>query len=58
MKRVLAGLCAGVLALALLGCGEEAPKKPTTPEKPKTEGTEKPAPATPPAEAPKEEKKS
>jgi predicted small lipoprotein YifL len=37
MKKVLAGLCAGVFALALVGCGESAPvKKPDKTKKTET----------------------
>jgi hypothetical protein len=56
MKRLIAALCAGAFALAVMGCGTptEAPKppKPPTPpvEKPVTPPAEKPV--TPPAEKP------
>ncbi len=55
MKRILAGLCAGAFALALIGCGgESAPvKKPTTDGvKKKVDETEKKAPTTAPTTAP------
>ena len=28
MRKLLAGVCAGILALGLVGCGGEEPKKP------------------------------
>lgn len=46
MKKLFAGLCAGVLAVALLGCGGE-PKEPV--EKPGA------APTTPDKDAPVKE---
>jgi len=52
MKKVLAGLCAGAFALALIGCGEGGKPKPPKPNKPAAT-PEKPKPATPEKPAPK-----